>query len=327
MAYYKPESASGEADWNSRARSRIACAVLTAAAVLGIHAPARTADVESPVVKINAEAASADIVVQPLRGNISVLMGSGGNIAVLSAAGGKLMVDAGIAVSREKLGAALDRLGPGRPKYVVNTHWHWDHTDGDGWVHALGATIIAHENTLKHLSETVRVEDWSFTFKPVPPEARPTVLVQKSKTLSFEGETIAIGYYGPSHTDGDLYVYFKEADVLLTGDTWWNGYYPFIDYVAGGSIDGMIQAANINIAQATDRTIIVPGHGPVGDRSQLVEYRDMLVGIRDNVAKLKMQGKSLDESIAAKPTAAYDAKWGSFVIDPAFFTRLVYRGV
>jgi glyoxylase-like metal-dependent hydrolase (beta-lactamase superfamily II) len=117
------------------------------------------AQVDSPVIKINAEAAQADITVEPLRGNISVLIGSGGNIAVLNGDEGKLMVDAGIAVSQPKLSATLDGISPAPLQYLINTHWHWDHTDGNKWVHESGATIIAHESTLKHLSETIRVDD------------------------------------------------------------------------------------------------------------------------------------------------------------------------
>ena len=132
----------------------------------------------------------------------------------------------------------------------------------------------------------------------------------------------------PAHTDGDLSVYFKEADVLVLGDTFWNGLYPFIDNQHGGSIEGMIMAVNASVNLAGDDTIIVPGHGPVGDRAQLKEFRDMLIAIRDEVAKLKrLEHKSLAEAVAAKPTAAYDANWGQFVIDPAFFTRLVYDGL
>jgi glyoxylase-like metal-dependent hydrolase (beta-lactamase superfamily II) len=116
-------------------------------------------------------------------------------------------------------------------------------------------------------------------------------------------------------------------DILHTGDTWWNGIYPFMDYSTGGSIDGMIRAAEANLAAATDETIVVPGHGPIGDRSQLLEYREMLVAVRDKVAALKKQGRSLEEIVAARPTADYDAKWGNFVIGPDSFTRLVYEGV
>ena len=120
---------------------------------------------------------------------------------------------------------------------------------------------------------------------------------------------------------------FAEADIVHVADTYWNGIYPFIDYSTGGSIDGMIAASNANLAATTDKTIIIPGHGqPVSNRSELKEFRDMLVAIRDNVATLKKQGRSRDEAVAARPTAAFDAKWGNFVIDAAFFTRMVYEG-
>jgi glyoxylase-like metal-dependent hydrolase (beta-lactamase superfamily II) len=171
------------------------------------------------------------------------------------------------------------------------------------------------------------VPDWQHTFEPLPPSGRPTSMVKTERTIQFGDETVLIKHDGPAHTDGDLIVYFRKADVLVTGDTYWNGIYPFIDSVAGGNIDGMIKAAELNIARITDNTLIIPGHGAVARRSDLREFRDMLVAIRDNVAALKQQGKSLEEVIAAKPTAAYDAKWGQFVIDPKFFTRLVYRGV
>jgi glyoxylase-like metal-dependent hydrolase (beta-lactamase superfamily II) len=125
-----------------------------------------------------------------------------------------------------------------------------------------------------------------------------------------------------------LSVTFGEADILHVGDTYWNGVYPFIDYSTGGSIDGMIAASDVNLAAATNNTIIIPGHGkPVSNKSELKEFRDMLVGVRDNVATLKKAGRTLQETVAAKPTAAYDAKWGQFVIDPTFFTKLVYEGV
>jgi glyoxylase-like metal-dependent hydrolase (beta-lactamase superfamily II) len=134
-------------------------------------------------------------------------------------------------------------------------------------------------------------------------------------------------YYGPAHTDSDVSVVFEEADIIHVGDTWWNGIYPFIDYSTGGSIDGMIRATERNLRVITDKMIVIPGHGPIGNEASLTEYRDMLVTIRNNVAKLKKQGKSLSETVAAKPTAAYDAKYGQFLISPALFTSLVYSGV
>ena len=285
------------------------------------------AQATSPVTKINEAAAKADITVQALRGDISVLMGSGGNIAVFTSPEGKLLVDAGIAVSRPKIQAALDGIGQTPLKYVINTHWHWDHTDGNEWVHNQGATIIAQENVLKRLSETTRVEDWNYTFQPWPEGGRPTVTFKSEKMLRFDGEAVLMKNFGPGHTDGDAFVYFPKADVLVLGDIFWNGIYPFIDNAAGGGIDGMIRWANAALDLATDKTIIVPGHGPVGNKAQLREFRDMLVTIRNNVSDLKKQGKTIDEVIAAKPTADYDSKWGNFVINPAFFTHLVYAGL
>ncbi len=135
-------------------------------------------------------------------------------------------------------------------------------------------------------------------------------------------------YYGPAHTDSDISVHFVEADILHVADTFWNGIYPFIDYSTGGSIDGMIRAADANLAKASEMTIVIPGHGfPISNRAELKEYRDMLVAIRDNVARLKKQERSLEAVVAAKPTAAFDGKWGQFVITPALFTKLVYEGV
>ena len=292
-----------------------------------IICPTVFAQATSPVDKINEAAAKADITVEKLRGNISVLFGSGGNIVVLTGPDGTLLVDAGIAVSRARVQAALDQISDGPMKFLINTHWHWDHTDGNEWVHSLGATIIAHENVLKRLSSTTRVEDWNYTFQPWPTGGRPTVVFKKDKILNFDGETIVLKHLGPGHTDGDISVYFSNADVLALGDLFWNGYYPFIDNSVGGGIDRMIRWVNATLVSVTDKTIIIPGHGLVGNRAQLLEFRDMLVAIRENVSRLKKQGKSIEEVVAAKPTAGYDDKWGGYVIDGDFFTRLVYAGV
>src|SRR5712692_10289934 len=273
------------------------------------------------------DAARAKIEVHPLRRNISVLEGSGGNIAVLPGKGCKLLIDSGFTVSRARIAAALDGLSSDLVTQLINTHWHVDHTDGNAWLHSAGATITAHENTRKRLSTSTRVEGWSYTFPPAPAGAVPTTVFHDAHRLRHNDTALALKYYGPAHTDSDVSMVFEEADVIHVGDTWWNGFYPFIDYSTGGSIDGMIRASKRNLSVVTDKTIIVPGHGPVGNKSGLSEYYDMLVAIRGNVSTLKKQGKSLAETIAAKPTAAYDAKWGQFLMTPAIFTKLVYCGV
>ena len=273
-------------------------------------------------------AAKTPIKVHKLRDNVNILEGSGGNIAVLTGSDGKVFVDAGITASRPRILEAADGLSRDPITHLINTHWHFDHTDGNDWLNAEGAAIIAHENTHKRLMSAQRVDDWDFNFSPPPLAAVPTETFSSEKTLSLNGSTLHLKHYDPAHTDSDISVSFGEADIIHVADTYWNGIYPFIDYSTGGSIGGTINATEANLAAVTDKTIVIPGHGaPVSNRAELSAYRDMLVAIRDNVARLKQQGRSLEETIAAKPTAAFDAHWGQFVITPALFTRLVYEGV
>jgi len=292
-----------------------------------IARPPLFAKTEGVVPTMVNAAAAAKITVNPLRRNISVIEGSGGNIAVLTGKDGKLLVDSGFAVSRAGISNALKSINADPIRQLINTHWHTDHTDGNAWLHAAGAAITAHENTRKRLSVATRVEGWQWTFPAAPAAALPSTAFAGEHELRHNDTRITLKYYGPAHTDSDAWVYFTDADVVHVGDTWWNGVYPFIDYSTGGSIDGQIQAAEANLATFTNKTIFIPGHGPVGGRSDVAEFRDMLVTIRGNVAALKKQGRSLEETIAARPSAAFDAKWGQFLTTPAAFTALVYAGV
>ena len=279
------------------------------------------------VQRARSTAAAATITVQKLRGNISVLLGAGGNIAVLSGRDGKLLIDAGFAGARPKISDALAGISADPIKHLINTHWHFDHTDGNEWLHSAGAAILAHENTRKHLSTDTRVEGWNFTFQASPTGAIPAKVFQTEQTVQLNGATIALQHYPPAHTDSDISVHFVEADIFHVADTFWNGYYPFIDYSTGGSIDGTIRATEANLAKVTDKMIVIPGHGPVGDKQQLIVYRDLLVSVRDKLASLKKEGKTLDEIVAAKPTAATDAKWGGGFMTPKQFIGLVFQGV
>lgn len=308
----------------SRRRFVASAGVLATATLL---APRRIfGEKENIVATAHRHAETGTITTQTLRANVHALIGSGGNIAVLAGADGKLIIDSGYSTSREKITDALNKIGPDPIKHLVNTHWHFDHTDGNEWMHSDGATIVAHENTRKHLSTTTRVEAWDTTFPPLPAGGIPGEVFDKDKTLQLNGTNIALAYYGPSHTDGDISAYFVDADILHCGDTWWNGHYPFIDYSTGGNIKGMIKAAETNLAKVTDKSIIIPGHGNVGGKSELTEYRDMLVAIHERVAALKKEGKSLEEVIAAKPTRAYDEKWATAFTPGDVFTKYVYVG-
>ncbi len=271
--------------------------------------------------------ATAKITVQPLRRNVSVVLGPGGNIAVLTGPDGKLIVDAGIVTAGPNLSAALARISSDPIKQLINTHWHFDHTGGNEWLHEAGASILAHENTRKHLSVETRVEGWKYTFPAAPTSAIPATVFKDDYTLHANGTTLVLKHYAPAHTDSDISVYFAEADILHVGDTFWNRDYPFIDYSTGGSVDGQIRAAETNLAMVTDETIVISGHGAIGAKADLVLFRDVLVEIRDKVAVLKKQGRSLPEVVAAKPSARYDAEWGNLFMNPSAFLGLVYQGV
>ena len=273
------------------------------------------------------EAAIAKITVQPLRRNITALLGAGGNVAVLTGPDGKLLVDSEIVTARQKVSQALAGINADPIKQLINTHWHFDHAGGNEWVHKAGASILAQENTRKHLSVDTRVEGWKHTFPAAPAGAIPSTVFKEDHTLHMNSTTLALKHYLPAHTDSDISVHFTEADIFHAGDTFWNRNYPFIDYSTGGSIAGQIRAAEANIAKVTDKMIVIPGHGAVGGKADLILFRDVLVNIRDKVAALKKQGKSLAEIVAAKPGARTDEEWGNGFMTPSAFTALVFQGV
>ena len=285
-----------------------------------------TEDLDLVPTMIHAASATA-ISVHLLRRDVAVLEGSGGNITVLTGKDGKLLVDAGFSVSQPRISSAVDSISQEPIRHLINSHWHTDHTDGNQWLHSAGATITAQVNTRKHLSVVTRVAGWAWDFPARAADALPTSTFETRHDMLLNNTNITLEGYGPAHTDSDISVHFVEADILLVADTWWNGVYPFIDYSTGGSIDGQIRAAQRNVEAVTADTIVVPGHGPIGGKADLIEFHDMLVAIRDKVAGLKHQGMTVFEVIAAKPTAAFDARWGQFLITPSAFTGLVYQGV
>jgi glyoxylase-like metal-dependent hydrolase (beta-lactamase superfamily II) len=173
-----------------------------------------------------------------------------------------------------------------------------------------------------------RVEgSWKYTFRASPVGAIPTTVFKEDHTVHANNSTLVLKHYLPAHTDSDISVHFTEADVFHAGDTFWNRIYPFIDYSTGGGIDGQIRAAEANLAKVTDKMIVIPGHGTVGGKADLILFRDVMVELRDKVAALKKQGRSLEETVAAKPGARTDEEWGKSFMSPSDFVALVYQGV
>jgi glyoxylase-like metal-dependent hydrolase (beta-lactamase superfamily II) len=236
---------------------------------------------------MRADGATAKITVLPLRGGVSVLMGSGGHILVTSGSDGKLAVDSGYAKSQPQIEHALSMVSTAPLRHLINTHWHYDHTDGDEWMHKAGAKIIAQAKTLTRMSSHQVIPAFDAVLPPSPKGALPTSVFEEAETVEVNGENIRLRRYAPAHTDTDISVFFPEANVLHTGDTWFNGYYPFIDYDSGGSIQGLLTAATENLSFADENMIVVPGHGEMGKRKDLVEFREMLQSVHAKVAAQK----------------------------------------
>jgi glyoxylase-like metal-dependent hydrolase (beta-lactamase superfamily II) len=276
--------------------------------------------------QMRAGGATAKIAVVPIRNHIRALMGSGGNILVLPGADGKISVDTGFATSRSQITEALAAISPQPLRHVIDTHWHFDHTDGNKWMHEEGATIVAQEKVRERMSSSQTIPAFDAVLPPSPVAALPTILFAQSHKISLNGEVIQLRRLTPAHTDTDTSVFFTNANVLHTGDTFFNGYYPFIDYNSGGNIAGLLAASKENLSVADEKTVVVPGHGELGTRKDLVEFDEMIVTIHERVKKLKKSGRSLNEVIAEKPTSKFDAKWGGGFIAPSFITELVFVG-
>jgi glyoxylase-like metal-dependent hydrolase (beta-lactamase superfamily II) len=256
--------------------------------------------------------------------NLTLLRGPGGNVVVLNGKDGKLLVDTFTQYAWDSFKKTIDGLGKAPLKLAIDSHWHWDHTDNNANVRDAGAALIAHENTLKRLKETHDLEVIGLHFDPSPENALPQKTFKESYQMDFSGEHVALGHLAPAHTDSDIYIHFQKSNVLHMGDVFFNGIYSYIDRETGGSIGGMIAGASKMLAMVDNNTKIVPGHGPLGNKSDLKMFRDMLVTARDRVRKLKSSGKTLEEAVAAQPLSDLDPVWGKGVLNGDAFVHVVY---
>lgn len=242
---------------------------------------------------------------------------------MLAGSDGKVVVDCFVEPAWPNLSKALDGLGTMPIKALIDTHWHFDHTDNNANIRKAGATIVAHENCKKRMSESHEL--LGMKFPASPPEALPTDVFKDRHTMTANGEQITLSYVLPAHTDTDISIHYTKGNVLHLGDLFFNGFYPFIDASTGGRINGMIDAANSALKLVDDKTRIVPGHGPLADKAALTTYRDVITTIRDRVQKLKTSGRTLDEVVAANPSKEFDATWGKGFMDPKTFLTIVYN--
>jgi len=280
-----------------------------------------------PALAQDQDFSAVQIETQQVGNGLYMLIGSGGNIALSTGADGSVLVDTQYAPLNGKILAAVKAAGGGDVKYVINTHWHGDHTGGNEPLGKAGAVIIAHDNVLVRLSSEQFMAAFNQKSPPAPAAARPVITYPQRTTFHLNGNVVNLVHVNNAHTDGDSIVHFTNANVIHTGDTYMKDVYPFIDVGSGGSLDGFIAASEAVLARSDANTKIIPGHGALANKADMQRFHDMLVACRGLIKALVDQGKTEDEVVAAKPTAEFDAAWGMGFMTPEQFTRFSYQAM
>ncbi len=259
--------------------------------------------------------------------SIYMLRGDGGNIGVLIGSDGVILIDDQYAQLTERIREAVAALSPHPIRFVLNTHWHGDHTGGNENLGEAGAILVAHDNVRKRMSEEQFNEFLERRAAPSPDVALPVVTFNQTLTFHRNGEEIHAVHLPLAHTDGDTVIHFRKSNVLHAGDLFTNGQFPFIDIQAGGSIDGMIAAAERLLAMTDAETKLMPGHGPLSDRATLEQFKDMMVTVRDRIWDMMHSDRSLQEIIDSRPTREFEARWSLRFLKPDQWVRLLYMSL
>jgi len=282
---------------------------------------------ETVIQKATEQFESTPLKTISLDKGIWMFAGDGGNVTAIVDDSNTLLIASGLNSRTAELTGAVFQATWHPVTRLVNTHWHFDHTGGNAYFGLEGVTIIAQENVKRRLSSVQNVPFIGLRDGRYPAQALPAVTYSSSMTLSQGGQHLALVNYGSAHTDGDTIIYSTPANVAVVGDIFSNHFYPIIDLASGGSIDGMIHSLDQILAQTDEQTKIVPGHGPVANRSDLQKYRDMLSQVRQRIRVLVAAGKTIDEAVAAAPTKDFDAEWGRGYVSPDVFVRMVFTSL
>ena len=268
--------------------------------------------------------ANVQIQTMKVADNIFMLVGGGGNIGVSAGKDCVFMIDASYAPLTDNIKAAIATVSNKPIQFIINTHWHQDHPGGNENFAKSGAFLVAHENVGKRLSTEQYIDFLKKTVPPLPASALPAITFNEHMTFHLNGDEIYIFHIERVHTDGDAIVHFRKSNVIHMGDIYFNGIYPFIDLSAGGSISGMIAAVKQVLTLCNGNTKVIPGHGPLSDKTGLEAYLKMLITVRDRIDHVIKEGKNLDAVIASRPTRDFDQAWGKGFLKPEQFVRLVY---
>jgi glyoxylase-like metal-dependent hydrolase (beta-lactamase superfamily II) len=303
----------------------IVLALVTIGAAMPVAAQVKAS--ETVIQKATEQFDSSPLKTISLGNGLFLFSGDGGNVTAIVDDGSTLLIDSGMDSRAVELNDAVFKATMRPITRLVNTHWHFDHTGGNVFFGSSGVTIIAQENVKKQLSSVQDVPFIGLRDGHYPEQALPTVTYSSTMALRQGSQQVTLANYGPAHTDGDTIIYIAPANVAVVGDIFSNPFYPIIDLTSGGSIDGMIVSVDRILVQTDERTKIVPGHGPVATRADLLSYRDMLVQVRQRIQQLIAARKTMDEIVAVAPTKDFDAKWGGGYLTPDVFTKIVFSSL
>jgi len=267
------------------------------------------------------------IVRQRAGDNVYMLTGRGGNIGVSAGVDGVVLIDDQFAPLAGKIGRVAGALS-GRPiRFVINTHWHGDHTGGNEVFGSAGSLIVAHDNVRQRMSKEQFIATFNSRTPPAPAAALPVVTFSDTLSLYLNGDTLQAFHVARAHTDGDAIIRFRRANVFHMGDTFMNGFYPFIDVGSGGTLDGVIAAADLVLAGSDGATRIIPGHGPLARREDLKAFRDMLATVRTRLTAAKQKGMTLDQVVGADLLADLNPVWGDGFLKADQFVTLAWQSM
>jgi len=264
------------------------------------------------------------IITTKVADGIYMLQGAGGNIGVSAGEDGIFMIDDQFSPLTPKILEALSIISPKPIKFIINTHWHFDHTGGNENLGKMGVVIVAHDNVYKRLSTDQFMKDFNRDVPAAPKAALPMVSFNDEATFHMNGLHILARHYAHSHTDGDSIIFFKNKNVIHMGDIFFNGHYPYTDSGSGGSIYGMIDTVADILRQIDDTTKIIPGHGPLANKQDLQHYHDMMVQVVDLLAPLAKKGLSIDEATKRNPLKDLNDEWGDGFLKPDMFLKIIY---
>jgi len=264
---------------------------------------------------------------EKLADTVYMLVGAGGNLGLSVGEDAVFLVDDQFAPLTPRIEAAIAKLTPKPVKFVLNTHWHFDHTGGNENLGKAGSVIVAHENVRKRMSVENFIEFLGMKTKPDPRIALPVVTFTSDVTFHLNGDEIYVQHAPSAHTDGDAIVHYRKSDVVHMGDIMFNKLYPFIDTSSGGTVEGVIAAVDRVLQVTSEHTKIIPGHGPLATRADLQTYRNMLATISGRIGEQLRAGRTLEQVAASKPTAEFDAVWGNGFLKPDKFIEMLYQNL